>query len=103
MTPRQQRRFRKLFAAQVEEERNGKPLHPELLAQMTKPKLEQSLFQVIATVKDTRRQIPVGPMMVKSVAEDLAAVINRCIIDGKEKLWSNAVVAPMTPISAGVN
>lgn len=103
MTPRQQRRFRQQFAAQVEQERNGKPVDPEIAARMTKPKVDQPLWQVIATRRDGGGQLAVGPMMLKPYAEEFAAVINRYIIDGKEKIWSNAVVAPMTPISAGVH
>ena len=103
MTPRQQKRFRKQFAAQVEEERNGKPIDPEVAARMTKPKPVEPLYQVVATVKQTGEKIPVGPMIIKPVAEDFAATINRFIVDGKEKTWSNAVVVPMTPLSAGVN
>jgi hypothetical protein len=103
MTPRQQKRFRKQFAAQVEEERNGKPIDPEVAARMTKPKPVEPLHQVVATVKETGEKIAVGPMVVRPVAEEFCATINRFIIDGKEKTWSDAVVVPMTPISAGVS
>lgn len=70
---------------------------------MTRPKTDQTLFQVVATVRETGRAIAVGPMMLKPYAEEFAAVINKTIIDGKERTWSNAAVAPMTPISAGAH
>lgn len=103
MTPRQQRRFRKQFQAQVEAERNGAPADPELAARLTKPKQPDWLHQVVVTVKDSGRMLPVGPMMLKPYAEELASVINRFVAEGKERTWSSAAVVPMTPISAGVH
>lgn len=101
MTPRQQRRFRQQFAAQVNEERNGKPIDGEMAARMTRPKNEQPLFQVIVTRREDGGQLAIGPMMGKVYCEELAATINRYVIDGKEKIWSNAAVAPTNPISTG--
>ena len=103
MTPRQQRRFRRQFEAQVERERNGAPVPPEIAARMTKPKVVDPLFQVVVTVRDTGKLLAVAPMMLKPYAEEMAATINRFIIAGQEKTWTNAAVVPLTPISAGVH
>ena len=103
MTRRQQKAFRKQFDKQVEEERNGAPIPGDIAARMTKVKEPDPLYQAVVTVKNSGRKIAVGPMMLKPYAEELVSTINRHIIDGKEKLWSNADVAPMTPISAGAH
>jgi hypothetical protein len=101
MTPRQKRRFLKQFQAQVEAERNGAPIPGDVLERMTKPKQPEPLHQVMVTVKDSRRMLPVGPMMLRPYADELAATINRFVIDGHERMWSSAAVVPMTPITAG--
>lgn len=103
MTPRQKRRFLRQFQAQVEQERNGKPVDPEIAARMTKPKDPDQLWQVMATLRESGKQIAVGPMMLRPYAEELAATINRFVIEGKERVWSNASVVPLTPIIQGVS
>ncbi len=102
MTPRQQKAFRKAFAAQVEQERNGAPIPHEVAALMTKPKAVEQLWQVVATTREGGL-LSVAPMMGKPYADEMASTINRYISEGKEKDWINAVVVPMTPISAGVH
>lgn len=69
---------------------------------MTKPKVVEPLYQVVATTREGGL-LPVAPMMGKPYADEMASTINRFIVEGKEKDWTNAVVVPMTPISAGVN
>lgn len=99
MTPRQKRRFMKQFQSQVDQERNGKPIDGEVAARMTKPIMEQELFQVIVTNREGKKMLPIAPMMGKQHAEALAEQINKFVLEGKERVWSNADVVPMTLIA----
>lgn len=103
MTPRQQRRFLKQFRQQVEEERNGKPIDGDVAAKMTKPKEETILHQVMITVRDTGKKIPLGPKMLKDACGLIAEAVNKQIIQGQRRDWSVAEVVPLTPISTGVH
>lgn len=101
MTRRQQRRFKQMFDRQVEQERNGKPVDPEIAALMTKPITEQTLFQVVVTERESKRLVTIGPKMGKPYTEALAETINKAVLAGQERVWSNAAVVPMTLIAQG--
>lgn len=103
MTPRQQRRFREQFRKQVEEERNGAPIPPEVAAMMTKPKEQVILHQVMITVRETGKKVALGPKMLKDACGQIAEAVNKQIISGQRRDWSVAEVVPLTPISTGVH
>ena len=103
MTPRQKKRFLKQFHAQVEQERNGAPVPPEIAARMTQPKVEEPLWQVVVEGKLKTGLKPYGPRWErKSAAEMLASEINRCVASGLERTFTKAMVVPLTQLSAGV-
>lgn len=103
MTSRQKRRFRQQFAAQVEQERNGAPIPGEIAALMTRPKRPDALYQVIVTVAETGALLPVGPAMMRDACGMFAEAVNRQVAAGRERVWTNAAVVPLTPISTGVH
>ena len=103
MTARQKRRFMKRFEAQVEQERNGAPIPPEIAARMTKPKEESPLWQVVVEGKLKTGLRPMGPRWERrDAAEMLASEINRCVAAGLERTFTKAMVVPLTQLSAGV-
>jgi hypothetical protein len=103
MTSREKRRFREKFAAQVEQERNGAPIPGEIAELMTKPKLPDALYQVVVTVAETGVLLPVGPAMMRDACGMFAEAVNRQVAMGRERVWTNAAVVPLTPISTGVH
>ena len=103
MTPREKRRFKRQFDAQVERERNGEPIDPETAARMTRPKMADILYQVMVTKRGSTDLIPFGPMMIKDAAGMFAEAINQQILLGREKLLAKAEVAQMTLMQSGVN
>jgi len=103
MTSREKRRFREQFAAQVEQERNGAPVPGEIAALMTKPKLPEPLYQVVVTVAETGALLPVGPAMMRDACGMFAEAVNKQVALGRERIWKNAAVIPLTPISTGVH
>jgi hypothetical protein len=103
MTPRQQRRFREQFRKQVEQERNGAPIPPEIAALMTKPKEQEILHQIVVTVRATKKKVALGPMMSKDACGLSAEAINRQITLGQRWDWIHAEIVPMTPISQGAH
>jgi len=103
MTSREKRRFREKFAAQVEQERNGAPIPGEIAALMTKPKLPDALHQVVVTLAGSGALLPVGPAMNRDACGMFAEAVNRQIAVGRERVWKNAAVVPLTPISSGVH
>jgi hypothetical protein len=100
---RQQRRFLKQFRQQVEEERNGKPIDGDVAASMTKPKEETILHQVVITVRETGKKVPLGPKMLRDACGICAEAINKQIIAGQRRDWSIAEVVPLTPIVTGAH
>ncbi len=101
MTPRQQRRFRKQFAHQVEQERNGAPVAGEVAARMTKAKPADILWQVNVTKPGGGDIIPLGPRFAaKDAAGMLCEAINMQILLGRERSFTKAEVVPLTLISS---
>lgn len=101
MNRREKRRFKAQWDSQIEQERNGAPIPGEIAARMTKPKEQEALFQV--TVENRQgRLLPVGPMVVRQVADEFRAAINTQIALGQEKMWRNPIVVPCTLISQGI-
>jgi hypothetical protein len=103
MTPRQTKRLRRQFAEQVERERNGAPVPGELAERMTRPKPLDPLYQVVVTVAETGKLLPVGPAMHRDACGMCAAAVNKQIALGHERTWKNAAVVPLTPISSGAH
>ena len=103
MTPRQKRRFMRQFNEQVERERNGAPIPPDIAARMTKPKEDGPLWQVVVEGKLKTKLVPYGPRWErKGAAEMLASEINRCVAAGLERTFTKAMVVPLNQVSAGV-
>jgi hypothetical protein len=98
MTPRQKRAFRKQWDSQIEQERNGAPLDPEVAARMTRPKDEDTLYQVNVTMRSDRTVRPFGPRMIQEAAGLFCEAINKQIVLGTERSFINAVVVPLTII-----
>lgn len=103
MTPRQTKRLREQLRSQIERERNGAPFDGEAAARMTKPKPQDILHQIMVTVRNTGKLVPLGPMMNKDACGLSAEAINRQILRGQRWDWTKAEVFPMTPIEYGVN
>lgn len=101
MTPREQRRFRKQFTAQVEQERNGAPIPGDVAERMTKPKPATVLYQVNVTLKSDRSVHPFGPMMIHDAAGLFCEAINQQILLGNERAFTNATVVPLSIIGSG--
>lgn len=99
---RAQKAFREQFRSQVEQERNGAPIPPEIAALMTKPKGEDVLFQVGVTVRATRKVFFLGPKMNEDACRQIASDVNTQIIQGQRRDWTFADAYPLTPIHQGV-
>lgn len=101
MNRRQRRAFMAQFDTQMEQERNGAPIPPDIAARMTQPKPQQMLYQVLVDhlhEDGTRKMLAVGPAMIREACEMFAETINRYVSDGKEKTWANARVMACTPL-----
>lgn len=100
---RAHRNFRERLRSQMEQERNGAPIPPDIAARMTKPKDTDPLFQVGVTERDTRSVVFMGPMMSRDACGMMAEAVNKQILTGQRRDWMKAEVYPMTPVSHGVN
>lgn len=90
MTPRQQRRLHRLLSDQMDAERRGQPIHPEVAQFMTKPKAPPRLWQVIVERK-AGHPIPIGPMTENvNALSALADTINNSVRTGIERDWTKA-------------
>jgi hypothetical protein len=101
MMKRSERRLREQLRSQLEQERNGKPIDPQMRVRMTKPKDPEQLYQVMVMVRATKQMVPLGPMMNKDACGISAEAVNRQILTSGRFDWSKAEVVPMTPISQG--
>jgi hypothetical protein len=63
---------------------------------------KQELWQVHVEL-GTGKRIPVGPRMVKPMAEDFAVAIRAQIALGREKVWRDPQVLPARPNGAVVH
>lgn len=68
-------------------EREGKPPHMQL-------------FQIWADDAHFGKRMPLGPKMPKEVLEAPLYALNKLIIEGMEKRWSNASLEPATAVLA---
>lgn len=98
---RAQSRMREQFRSQVEQERNGAPIPPEIAALMTKPKPPDQLWQVMVTVNGSGNRVPLGPMMCADACGQAVEAVNRQITTGQRRDWTKAEAYPMTPILNG--
>lgn len=102
MTNREKRALKRQFDSQVSWERNAAAagqswVPPEIASGMTRPIEPEPLYQVIVQQAGGGGLLPVGPRVLKPVAEEFAAVINKFVAAGKEKTWRNAqVIACLT-------
>lgn len=98
MTSAQRRAFRRQWEAQLNEERNGAPIPPEIAARMTQEKPLERLFQVVVERPLPLAPLAVGPCVIREVADELAATINACVAAGREKHWRNATVVAVVGV-----
>ena len=94
LTPRQLRRQQKQLDHQMEEERNGAPIPPEIAAKMTKLNEQPMLYQLWVEVKGRIGPLAVGPRMSKEALEGVVSAVNQQIALGKEKTWGNPHILP---------
>lgn len=89
--------YQEAMRTEMNEEANGRPIHPEVAAKMTKEKKEQ-LFQVMVPDKVTGSMFHASPMMGKDACGSIAETINRQVIAGKRPNWGMAEVFPVQRI-----
>lgn len=89
--------YREAMRSEMEQEANGRPIHPEIAAKMTKEQKEQ-LFQVVVPDKSTGGFFHASPMMGKEACGTIAETINRQVIKGKRPNWGMAEVHPVQRI-----
>lgn len=94
MSRRQRRAFKRQWDSQIEQERNGAPIPPEIAARMTRPAEPQQLYQVVVTKVADRLPLRVGPMMTQDACGAIAEAINKQVALGRERTWADAVVVP---------
>ena len=80
-----------------------KPEATKFMGTQVKPKMAEMLHQVMVTVRETGRLVPMGPMTAEVVCRDWAADVNKQIAEGQRRDWTKAEVFPMTPISQGAH
>ena len=90
--------YQEQLRKQMGEEERGAPIDPEIAAGMTKPKIEEPLYQVVAIDRETRRLTPVFPAVIKSVAEEFLVAMNAMIAAGRDKNYVGPIVVPVTPM-----
>lgn len=83
---------------QMIREANGEPVHPEVLAGMTKPRETEDLFQVGVTQRETKEVKFLGPMMGGDAIASIVAGINKQILSGQRADWTHAEAYPMTRV-----
>lgn len=102
-TRRQKKRLYSQYLSDIEQDRNGRPVPGEIAELMTKPKEPDQLWQLMVTVRGTKRMVPLGPMMCKDAVGISVEAINRQIAQGQRRDWTKAAAYPMTPISQGAH
>lgn len=96
---RAQRRFKKLYDSEIEQERNGRPIPGEIAERMTKPKAPDRLFQALVETADGKTML-VGPATPNEGAIGaFVEAINKAVIAGVEKDWRKASVVTHAAIS----
>lgn len=100
---RARRRLYRQFQAQVEQERNGAPIPPEIAAKMTKPAVSPNneLHQVFADFRNedgTKEMVAASPAVIRDVGEHLLFELNKAISLGLQRHLSNPRLVPCTPL-----
>lgn len=86
--------YQEAMRSEMQEEANGRPIHPDIAAKMTKEQKEQ-LFQVVVSDKSTGGFFHASPMMNRDACGAIAETINRQVIAGKRPSWGMAEVLPV--------
>ncbi len=92
------RAYRAQLQSQIEQERNGMPIPPDIAASMTQPRKMEALFQIGVTLKDTGAVRFLGPMMSAEALGPAIEAINRQILTGARDDWTHAEAYPMSRI-----
>jgi hypothetical protein len=101
MNRRQRRAFMAQFQSQVEQERNGAPVPPEVAAMMTKPKPKQVLHQVVvdwANEDGSTELMPVFPAVIEDCARMFQRAIEEQISLGTCRTMRNPRIVPCMPL-----
>lgn len=98
MNRKARRAFERQYFRQLEDERNGAPVPPEIAAMMTKPREDETLFQVGVTSRLTKKVHFLGPMMSADACGISVEDINKQILGGQRRDWSHAAAFPMTRV-----
>lgn len=93
--------YQAALRSQMEEEANGAPIPLEVAERMTAAKPEADLYQVGVTVRATKEVAFLGPKMTEDACRQIAADVNRQIIQGLRRDWTMADAYPLTPVSQG--
>jgi hypothetical protein len=72
------------------------PIPAEIEARLTKPKTVSGLYQVQVLTVDGNRLVRPFPKVIQAVAEELCAAIKIQIAAGKERLWKEPHVVPVS-------
>ena len=91
------RAYQEKMRSEMEQEANGRPIHPEIAAKMTKEQKDE-LFQVVVSDKSTGGFFHASPMMSRDACGSIAETINRQVIAGKRPNWGMAEVLPVQRI-----
>lgn len=90
------RKQRRQYDAQVEQERNGAPIPADIAARMTAPKEADAAYQVFVDIKGENGSRPASPKFVGGDGEEVCLqileTINAQICLGNLKGWGNARV-----------
>lgn len=90
--------YQEAMRTEIQEEANGRPIHPEIAAKMTKEKSDE-LFQVMVPDRlDGGKLFHASPMMGREACGSIAETINRQVIAGKRPNWGMAEVLPVQRI-----
>ena len=99
MNRRERRAFRRLWESEIEQERNGRPVRPELAARMTKPRETFSCYQVAAdwTNEDGSRElIAVSPSFhEREYADHFCTLIEQQLAAGRLAMMRNPRVVSL--------
>lgn len=92
MNRKQRRAFDARVAKALEEDRNGSPIHREMAARMTKPKVQDALYRVHVDTRENEN-VAVSPAFERLGAEMALDAITKCIARGDLPWATNAHLA----------
>jgi hypothetical protein len=99
MNRRERRAFRRLWESEIEQERNGRPIRPELAARMTQPRAGFSLYQVAVDWQNedgSREIVMASPSFhEREYADHFCALIEQQLVRGQLSMMRNPRVVSL--------